>query len=144
MNATISKLREVMNAHDAQGMAALFAPEYHSEQPAHPNRSFDGHMQVEANWREMFRAIPDLTAEVVSEITVGATSWVEWRWHGHHTDGSVFDMRGTTVMGLTREGLIAEARLYMEPVDHGGAAIEDTVQQLTTPSGRATSRREPA
>ena len=58
MNATISKLREVMNAHDVEGMAALFPPEYHSEQPAHPHRGFDGHLQVEANWREMFPAPP--------------------------------------------------------------------------------------
>jgi len=134
MNATISKLREIMNAHDAKRMAALFAPEYHSEQPAHPNRGFDGHMQVEANWREMFRGVPDLTVEVVSEVTVGSTCWAEWIWRGHHTDGSVFEMRGTTVFGLTRDGLIAEARLYMEPVEHDGAAIEETVQQLSTPS----------
>ena len=134
MNATISKLRDVMNAHDAERMAALFAPEYHSEQPAHPNRGFDGHKQVEANWREMFRGVPDLTAEVVSDVTVGSTCWVEWIWHGHYIDGSLFDMRGTTVFGLTREGLIAEARLYMEPVEHEGPAIEDTVQQLSTPT----------
>ena len=43
-------------------------------------------------------------------------------------------MRGTTVFGLTRDGLIAEARLYMEPVEHDGAAIENIVQQLSTPS----------
>ncbi|HEV7211822.1 MAG TPA: nuclear transport factor 2 family protein [Blastococcus sp.] len=133
MNATIAKLRTVMNAHDAEGMAALFAPEYHSEQPAHPNRAFDGHIQVEARWREMFREVPDLVVEVVSEVTVGSTSWVEWIWRGHRTDGSVFDMRGTTVLGLTRDGLIAEARQYMEPVDHAGA-VEDPVQQLSTPS----------
>jgi hypothetical protein len=134
MNATITKLREVMNAHDAQRMAALFAPEYHSEQPAHPSRTFDGHLQVEANWREMFTGVPDLTVEVVSEVTVGPTCWVEWIWRGHHTDGSVFEMRGTTVFGLTADGLIAEARLYMEPVEHEGPAIEDTVQQLAKPS----------
>jgi hypothetical protein len=134
MNATMQKLREKMNAHDAAGMAALFAPDYRSEQPAHPNRGFGGHAQVEANWSQMFRGVPDVTAEIVSEVTVGATSWVEWIWRGHHTDGSPFEMRGTTIMGLTREGLVAEARLYMEPVERDGAAIEETVQQLARPS----------
>jgi ketosteroid isomerase-like protein len=134
MNATISKLRDIMNAHDAKGLAALFAPDYRSEQPAHPNRGFGGHDQVEANWTEMFRGVPDLTAEVFSEVTVGSTSWSEWIWRGHHTDGSDFEMRGVIVMGLTTDGRVAEARLYMEPVEHEGAAIEETVRQLSTPS----------
>jgi hypothetical protein len=43
-------------------------------------------------------------------------------------------MRGTTIMGLTSDGLIAEARLYMEPVEHDGAAIDEKVQQLAQPS----------
>ena len=123
-----------MNRHDPEGMAATMAPDYRSDQPAHPNRHFVGNQQVEANWTRMFRGVPDLRVEVVSEVTVGSTSWVEWRWHGHHTDGSPFEMRGTTVFGLTSDGLITEARLYMEPVEHDGPAIEATVQQLSTPS----------
>ena len=134
MNATMEKLRDRMNAHDAAGMAALFAPDYRSEQPAHPSRGFGGHAQVEANWSQMFRGVPDMTVEIVAEVTVGASSWVEWSWRGHHTDGSLFEMRGTTIMGLTRDGLIAEARLYMEPVEHDGAAIDEAVQQLAQPS----------
>lgn len=134
MNATMEKLRDRVNAHDAAGMAALFAPDYRSEQPAHPNRGFGGHAQVEANWSQMFRGVPDLRAEIVSEFTVGVTSWAEWTWRGHHTDGSLFEMHGTTIMGLTSDGLIAEARLYMEPVEHDGAAIDETVQQLVQPS----------
>ena len=134
MNATISKLRAVMNAHDAEGMAALFAPEYHSEQPAHPNRGFDGHKQVEANWREMFRGVPDLTAEVVSEVTVGSTSWVEWIWRGHHTDGSLFEMRGIARTELTDDGRVAAQRLYGELVDHEGPAIEEAERQLREPA----------
>lgn len=134
MNATMEKLRDRVNAHDAAGMAALFAPDYRSEQPAHPNRGFGGHAQVEANWSQMFRGVLDLRAEIVSEVTVGATSCAEWTWHGLHTDGSLFEMRGTTIMGLTSDGLIAEARLYMEPVEHDGAAIDETVQQLAQPS----------
>jgi hypothetical protein len=134
MNATIGKLCDRMNAHDAEGMAALFAPDYRSEQPAHPNRGFSGHDQVAANWNGMFSGIPDLTAQVVSEVTVGTTCWAEWIWRGHHTDGSVFEMRGTTIMGLTHDGLIAEMRLYMEPVERDGPVIDAVVRQLADPS----------
>jgi ketosteroid isomerase-like protein len=134
MNPTIAKLRDVMNAHDADAMAALFTPDYRSEQPAHPNRTFDGHAQVAKNWSQLFAAIPDLTVEVVAESTDGATAWAEWRWTGHNTDGSVHETRGVTIMGLTDDGLIAEQRLYMEPVERDGAAIDETVQQIVHPA----------
>jgi hypothetical protein len=133
LNATISKLCQRMNEHDAEGMAALFAPDYRSKQPAHPNRRFEGHEQVAANWSEMFHGVPDLSAEVVSEVTVGTTCWAEWVWHGHHTDGSPFEMRGTTIVELVHDGLIAEMRLYMEPVDRHGPEIGDAVRQLVEP-----------
>lgn len=45
MNPTVTKLRDLMNGHDATALAALFSPDYRSEQPAHPNRGFGGHAQ---------------------------------------------------------------------------------------------------
>ena len=38
MNATVSKLREAINAYDAERLGACFTPDYRSEQPTHPNR----------------------------------------------------------------------------------------------------------
>ena len=116
-------------------MAALFAPDYRSEQPAHPNRGFGGAEQVAANWSQMFEGVPDLTTEVVAHTTDGLTTWTEWDWRGHHTDGSGFAMRGVTLMGLNEEGLIAWARLYMEVVEQDGPAIAETVQQLSRARG---------
>src|SRR3954451_24023072 len=101
-----------MNRHDPEGMAATMAPDYRSDQLVHPNRHFVGNQQVVANWTEMFRGVPDLAVEVLSEATDGTTSLSEWAWHGHHTDGSEFDMRGVFVMGLDDGGLIQWARLY--------------------------------
>ena len=43
-------------------------------------------------------------------------------------------MRGVTILALTDDGLIGEARLYMEPVEWDGAAIDEAVQQLAQPS----------
>jgi hypothetical protein len=134
MHPTFEKLRDCMNAHDAEGMSALFSPDYRSRQPAHPNRGFGGHAQVAANWGNMFRGVPDMIGEIVAATEDGPTVWSEWIWSGHHPDGSPFEMRGVTVMGLDEDGLIAEARLYMEPVERDGAAIDQAVRQLSQPS----------
>lgn len=87
-----------------------------------------------ANWREMLRGVPDMTAECLDEAVAGTTTWSEWAWHGHHTDGTPFEMRGVSIMELDDDGRIRRARLYMEPVEQEGAAIEDAVKQLAKPS----------
>jgi ketosteroid isomerase-like protein len=133
MNATLTKLRDIMNTHDANAMASLYSLDYRSEQPAHPNRGFTGHAQVAENWANMFRGVPDMTVELLAEATDDATVWSEWVLTGHHMDGSPFEMCGVIIMGLTDDGLIAEQRLYLEPVERDGAAIEETVQQLAKP-----------
>ena len=131
MNETVSKLRDAMNQHDAAAMAALFAPNYRSEQPVHPQRGFSGKDQVAANWTQMFDGVPDVECGVVKESTDGTTTWTEWVWRGSHRDGTPFLMKGVTVMGLTDDGLIAWARLYMEPVEQGGEAIDEAVLHLS-------------
>ena len=131
MNDTIARLAAAQNRHDAEGMAACFAPDYRSEQPAHPNRGFGGPEQVAANWTQFFAAVPDLATEVVDSATDGRTTWTEWDTRGHYSDGSAFAMRGVTLMGLNDDDLIAWARFYMEPVEQDGTGIEETVQQLS-------------
>jgi len=135
MNDTIVRLRDAMNAHDVEGLVALFSDEYRSEQPAHPRRGFGGRDQVAANWSRMFDGVPDLETGVVEESTVGSTSWSEWVWRGSHRDGTPFLMRGVTVMGLGDDGLIRWARLYMEPVEQGGPAIDEAVLHLSGADG---------
>jgi ketosteroid isomerase-like protein len=135
MNETISRLRDAMNRHDAQAMAPLFAANYRSEQPLHPQRGFSGREQVAVNWSQMFDGIPDFEAGVVKESTDGSTSWSEWVWRGSHRDGTPFLMKGVVVTGLTDDGLISWMRLYMEPVEQGGAAIDETVRHLSGSTG---------
>ncbi|MCW2765693.1 MAG: hypothetical protein JWO11_1652, partial [Nocardioides sp.] len=53
---------------------------------------------------------------------------------GQHTDGSSFAMRGVVIATIS-DDLIAEARLYMEPVDRGDDDIEAAVEQLSRPPG---------
>lgn len=135
MNESISHLRDAMNRHDPEAMAALFAPDYRSEQPLHPHRGFSGREQVAANWAQMFDGVPNLEAGVVKETTVDGTSWTEWVWRGAHRDGTPFLMKGVTVMGLREDGLITWARLYMEPVEQGGTAIDEAVRHLSGSTG---------
>jgi limonene-1,2-epoxide hydrolase len=132
VNPTIERLRDAMNRHDPEGMAATMTPGYRSDQPVHPNRTFVGNRQVVANWTEMFRGVPDLVAEVLAEATEGRTSLAEWRWSGHHVDGSEFVMCGVTVAGLDDDELIEWQRLYVEPVEQDSAAIEEAVRQLSS------------
>ena len=134
MNATISKLNDAVNAHDTEGMAVLFAPDYRSEQPAHPNREYVGRDTLTEIWGELFRAVPDLTSEVVAEVADGASVWVEWHWQGHHADGSLFDMRCIGAAQLDQDGRVAAQRLYGELVEHDGPAIQEAERQLREPA----------
>jgi hypothetical protein len=86
---------------------------------------------VAVNWSQLFAAVPDLTAEVIDPTTEGRTTWTEWDTRGHYRDGCVRATRGVIVWGLNDEGLIAWGRCYMEVVEQDGAAIDETVQQLS-------------
>ena len=133
----LERILDAQNAHDARGMAALFAEDYRSVQPVHPARAFGGRAQVEANWTAVFEGVPDFQAELVASCTDGETEWAEYDWHGRHVDGSPFGMRGIVVV-VVRDDLIAEARLFMEPVDRAGGDIEAAVEELYRPTSRRT------
>jgi ketosteroid isomerase-like protein len=128
----MDQLIGAMNRHDARAVADLFAADYRSEQPLHPNRGFGGSEQVLANWTSVFDGVPDFRAERIASASAGDVLWSELRWHGTHLDGSPFLMRGVIVTGV-REGTVAWARLYMEPVEQGGGDIEAAVQELYRP-----------
>ncbi len=61
---------------------------------------------------------------------IGDVEWSEWRWHGTHDDGSLLDVAGVIVFGI-RDGRVAWARLYVEPIEHAGAGIEAAVRGMT-------------
>jgi uncharacterized protein (TIGR02246 family) len=137
MDSVMADLRDAMNAHDAQRMAALFAEDYESVQPVHPSRRFDGRDQVLANWTSVFEGVPDFTAELVSWAVDGDTEWGEWDWRGHHADGSDFAMRGVVILDA-RDGVIERMRLYLEPVERGAEDIDAAVQELYRPPSRGS------
>ena len=130
MHATIARLTDVMNRHDASEMASLFSPLYECRQAAHPNRGFSGADQVEANWTRMFAAVPDMRVECIAATVDGATAWTEWHWAGSHPDGVPFAMAGVIIFGLADDGRFTSARLYMEPVEQDGPAIDEAVRRF--------------
>jgi ketosteroid isomerase-like protein len=132
MTGMNERLRDATNSHDAERLAAMFAEDYKSTQPLHPQRAFGGRAQVLENWTSVFEGVPDFTSELVASASDGETEWGEWDWHGRHTDGSAFAMRGVTILTV-RNDLIVAGRLYMEPVDVDGGDIEAAVQDLYKP-----------
>ena len=117
--AVIERLRQALNQHDLDALLALFAPDYDSTFPAHPDRTFQGLAQVHKNWSQIFGAVPSLEAVLLRNAAVGDTVWSEWEWRGTHANGTPFLMRGVTILGV-RAGQISWARMYMEPVREGG------------------------
>jgi ketosteroid isomerase-like protein len=125
----VERLNAAMNAHDIDAFVACFAEDYASEQPAHPDRAFRGREQVRQNWSAIFESVRDFRAELVRADAVGDAEWSEWRWRGTHDDGSELDMAGVIVCGV-RGGRLTWARLYVEPVERGGAGIDAAVRRM--------------
>ena len=132
----MTRLSAAMNAHDLDAFVNLFSADYRSEQPAHPNRAFRGADQVRENWAAVFAGVPDLVADLLTSASAGDGVEIgEWSWHGTHADGADFAMRGVIVAGVKDER-IDWARLYMEPVERGGADIAEMVRETYRPPDR--------
>jgi hypothetical protein len=84
---------------------------------------------VRRNWSAIFEGVPDFTAELIAASAEGDTEWSEWRWRGTQSDGTRLDMAGVIVGGV-RDGRLSWARLYVEPVEHGGAGIDAAVREM--------------
>src|SRR6185437_7461482 len=95
--ALARRLCQATNDRDLAGIVACFAPGYRNATPAHPQRGFTGREQVRRNWEQMFAAIPDLSAEILSTAVTGDTVWTEWEHRGTRPDGSRHLMRGVII-----------------------------------------------
>src|SRR3954453_11353810 len=119
MGDGMARLGAAINSHDLDAFVALFSPDYRSEQPAHPSRSFEGADKVRENWASVFAGVPDLKAELLSTATAADGAEVgEWHWYGNYGDGTRFAMKGVIMVGMDDDS-IAWGRLYMEPVEEG-------------------------
>jgi ketosteroid isomerase-like protein len=128
--SVVERLNDALNARDIEAFVALFAPDYDSVQPAHPDRAFTGREQVRENWSAIFDGVPDFRSELVRACGEGETVWSEWHWQGTQAGGAALDMAGVIVMGI-RDEQIAWARLYVEPIEQAGTGIDAAVQRMT-------------
>jgi limonene-1,2-epoxide hydrolase len=123
----VERLVEATNSHDLDALVACFATGYRNETPAHPARGFVGREQVAANWRQIFAAVPDVTATITASAADGDTMWSEWEMRGTRGDGSAHLMRGVIVFEIDGDE-IAAARFYLEVVDTGPGAVGEAVR----------------
>ena len=138
MLSVVTRLRDAMNEHDLEALVDVFDPDFVSETPAHPQRTFRGADQVRRNWEQIFAGVPDLKAELLDAVVEGDTVWSEWDWHGTRRDGAPHRMRGVTIQRV-RDARAVSVRFYMEPVDEGGPAAGEAVRRIVT--GEASMAR---
>ena len=130
MMSVIERLVAAMNDHDADRAAALMAPDYSSEQPAHPGREFVGRDRMRAHWEAMFAGIPNFSAELLRSTADGDTLWTEWTWTGTRSDSLPLDVRGVALFRTDGDQIVA-GRLYMEDVAAEREDIEAAVVRLS-------------
>lgn len=122
--AVVYRLRDAVNAHDLDALVDCFAPEFRSELPTFPDASFVGNDNVRRNWKMIFSAVPDISAEIVRSTTDADTAWVEWQQQGTQQDGRTHLARGVVIFTVT-DGQIASNRFYVHPVRSGPPNVLD-------------------
>jgi ketosteroid isomerase-like protein len=128
METTMARrLKDAIDAHELEPLVALFDDHVRSEQPIHPDRAFEGSAQIRENWRQLFAGVPDLRAVLIRSFDDGGTTWAEWDWQGTRRDGSAFQLRGVTIVGV-EDGRIGWVRFYLDPVDTAGVGIDAAIR----------------
>ena len=126
--ALLERLAGAVNGHDLDALAGCFAAAYRNETPAHPARGFTGRGQVRRNWEQIFTFVPDITARVLRSCASGEVVWSEWEMTGTRHDGTVYEMTGVIVFGVS-DGLFSWARFYLEPVQAAGPDVNEAVRR---------------
>src|SRR5450756_1693776 len=106
----LSALREAINSHVPERIAGCFTDDYVAERPLRPAEGFIGSDQVAANWTEILRHAQN-----------GDELWSEWEYRGTAPVGATVVLRGPVIL-TTRDGRIAWARFYPDPVTTDGPA----------------------
>lgn len=114
-SVVIERLQQAQNARDLEAFLACFASHIQSDHPVHPERGFQGVEHVRQNWSGIFHDIPDFHSELLRSAVEGDTIWAEWYWSGTRRNGTLFGVRGVSILGIPADQ-IEWARFYMEPV----------------------------
>lgn len=128
----IDRLRQAVDDHDLDAIAACFSPDFQNDTPAHPSRGFSGREQVRANWARIFGGVPDIAARVTRSALDGDVVWTEWEMAGTRVDGVPQTLRGVIIFGVTGD-LLSWCRFYLEPVDVGEEGVHAAIGRLAEP-----------
>ena len=99
------KLKDALNAHDIEAFVACFDEKYYSEQPVHPDRTFQGREEVRRNWASNFDEMPDFSAQLIRDVTNHDSISTEWEWQGTRRDNSKLFMRGVMIIRVQKARL---------------------------------------
>lgn len=111
--AVLERLHRALNSRDLEAYVSCFAPDYHSEQPIHPEWAYTGRDQLRWNWTAIFENVPDFRAELLRSTVDGDTFWAEWHWTGTQPDGDPMNVVGVMIMGVDGD-CVSWGRTYME------------------------------
>jgi steroid delta-isomerase-like uncharacterized protein len=113
---------DLINAHDADGIGALFADEGVFTEPA---GEFKGRDAIVEYWRRMFEAFPDMQGRDDLKAEAGDTAFNEWTFGATHSgpwetpEGSIpatgkrVTLRGCDLVAV-KDGRIYEQRAYYD------------------------------
>lgn len=128
-------LREAINSHVPERIAGCFTDDYVAERPLRPAEGFIGSDRVAANWKRILAGLPDLRAEILRHAQNGDELWSEWEMRGTAPTGATVVLRGPVVL-TTRDGRIAWARFYPDPVTMDGPTHTTVSRVLDAPAER--------
>jgi ketosteroid isomerase-like protein len=128
-------LREAINSHVPERIAGCFTDDYVAERPLRPAEGFVGSDQVTVSWTKILAGLPDVRAEVLRHAQNGDELWSEWEYRGTAPTGAAVVLRGPVVL-TTRDGRIAWARFYPDPVVMDGPTHTTVSRVLDAPAER--------
>jgi|SRR5215472_19328433 len=137
--ALLERLAGAVNRHDLDMLVGCFAAGYRNETPAHPAQGFTGRDQVRRNWEQIFAFVPDITARMLRSCRDGDVAWSEWEMSGTRRDGTAHKVAGVVVFGVDGEEF-TWARFYLEPVQVGGADVNEALRQHVRAGGPPGAR----
>jgi ketosteroid isomerase-like protein len=125
----LEAMRTALAAHDLDAYVDFFHEDFVGERPRHPGGEVRGRDEVRESWAEILADVPDLQVEVPAAAQDGATIWSEWRMFGTARSGSLLEIRGVMIFGV-RDGRVAWARTYLEPVEQAGKSVAQVIGEL--------------
>jgi ketosteroid isomerase-like protein len=127
--AIVEQMRAALDAHDLDAYLDFFREDFVAERPRHPGVLVNGRDEVRESWAEIIRDVPDMRVEVPAAIQAGDTVWSEWRMFGTARSGAPLEIRGVMICGV-RDGRLAWARTYLEPVEQAGKSLAELIAEL--------------